>query len=364
MERKTTVKDVANGTTYDLTAYIEENSKANGIVIVPPGAYSTAKGDYILLKEAMSNTEIYAFGVYNDHEFKTNAEYLADPNKVPNMLIQIAGSENVTIHGITNAYNFQSLGQAHVLEMLDNNQILVVPSAGFDLDLGWGLSNPGVFRGSFYACHKGDPTPWFEASFTHVATNEDKTLVIQVAEDIYNKLGVGDILCTRMAGDNQTSISVVNAKNILFKDCVLHGYAAALAHVVSGRSYGVKLERVHNCPTSPYIMSEEDYNYFKNLEKAYPGVDFEMYIDELGRYRGTQPRFCSVDATHVTGASEGLDIESCLFENMCDDGSNQRGTGYHPRQRRENSPGVHLQGCGILHSFDEKVLKPSKILSF
>lgn len=325
MERKSTVKDVANGTSYDLTAFIEENAKSNGIVIVPPGAYTTAKGDYILLTEDMSNTDIYAFGVYNDHEFKTNQEYLDDPNRVPNYVIQISGSKNVSIHGMTNAYNYQSLGQAHVLEKLDNYQIRVVPSAGFDLELGWGLSNPGVFRASFYACHKGKPTPWFETSYTFVQANDDKTIIIKLSETDYNRLGVGDILCTRMAGDNQTSISVVNAENILFKDCVLHGYAAALAHVITGRSYNVKLERVHNCPTSPYVMSEEDYEYFTALEEQYPGVDFEMYVDSEGRYRGTQPRFCSVDATHVI-SGQGLDIESCLFEQMCDDGSNQHGT--------------------------------------
>ena len=346
MERKTTVKDVANGTAYDLTAYIETNAKANGIVIVPPGAYSTAKGDAIILTEAMSNTEIYAYGVYNDHEFRTNEEYLADTKKGTNMLIQVLGSDNLTIYGMTNAYNYQSLGQAHILKKMSDNQLLVVPSAGFDLDLGWGKSNPGVFRGSFYACHKGDPTPWFESSFEHVTTNEDKTLVIKVTEDIYNKLGVGDILCTRMAGDNQASISVVNAENILFKDCVLHGYAAALAHMVSGRSYNVKLERVHNCPTSPYVMSAEDYKYFTDLETAYPGVDFEMYVDDSGRYRGTQPRFCSVDATHII-SGQGLDIESCLFEQMCDDGSNQHGTSYRLHSIKDNGNGtatVYIKG--------------------
>ena len=323
MERKTTVKDIANGTSYDLNTYIEENAKTNGVVIVPPGAYTTVKGDFMHLKEAASNTVIYAFGVYNEHEFVTNEEYLA--TQKTNYIIQIEGAKNLTIHGMTNAYNYQSLGQANVLAKLGNNQILVVPSAGFDLEAGWGLSNPGVFRANFYACHKGEPTPWFETSYTYVRTNADKTIVIQVTEANYNKLEVGDLLCTRMAGDNQRSISVVNAENILFKDCVLHGYAAALAHVITGRSYNVKLERVHNCPTSPYVMSKEDYEYFTALEAQYPGVDFEMYVDSEGRYRGTQPRFCSVDATHVI-SRQGLDIESCLFEQMCDDGSNQHGS--------------------------------------
>ena len=76
MERKTTVKDVVNGTSFDLNAYIEENAKVNSVVIVPPGAYSTGKGDFMDLTKAMSDTDIYAFGVYNEHAFVPDYEYL------------------------------------------------------------------------------------------------------------------------------------------------------------------------------------------------------------------------------------------------------------------------------------------------
>ena len=347
MERKDIVKDVA-GTSLDLHTYIEENAKSNGIVIIPPGAYRTAQADTLILGEAMSNTDIYAFGVYNEHGFITNEEYLTNPNR-NNYLISISGAENISIHGMTLAYNYQSLGQAHILQKMDNNQILIVPAAGFDLEAGWGLSNSGIFRGSFYACHKGDSTPWFETetSYTYVQTNADKTIVIEVTEDVYNKLGVGDILCCRMAGDNQRTIEIKNAEKILFKDCVIHGYSAAIACIVSGRSYEVKYERVHNCPKSPAIIDEETYDLYKSFEANYPGVDFEMYKDEEDRYRGTQPRFCSVDATHIT-SGQGLDIESCLFEQMCDDGSNQHGTSSRLYGIKDNGDGktatVYIKG--------------------
>ncbi|MBP3376302.1 MAG: hypothetical protein J6L83_06015 [Clostridia bacterium] len=360
MDRKTTVRDVANGTSYDFNTYIEENAKTNGIVIVPPGAYSTAKGDYLRLTKGtvedesgnktsydMSNTVIYAFGVYNEHGFITDAEYLADPSKTPNYILRIENIDNITIHGLTNAYDYQSSGQAHVLEKLEDNQIRIIPSAGFDLDAGFGLSNPDVFSGSFYACHKGDPTPWFETSYSYVRTDSDKTIVIKLSQENYDRLAVGDILCCRMAGDNQQSIGISNSDNVLLKDCVLHGYAAALGHVVGGDSDNVKFERVHNCPKAPAVITESTYKFYSDLETNYSGVDFEMTKYGETEYRGTAPRFCSVDATHVAASSQGLSMESCLFEQMCDDGSNQRGTSsrlYGIKDNQDGTATVYIKG--------------------
>ena len=59
-----------------------------------------------------------------------------------------------------------------------------------------------------------------------------------------------------------------------------------------------------------------------------------MYIDEQGRYRGGIPRVGSVDGTHLIGSNVGVNATSSIFESMCDDGANQRGSssrlaGYH-----------------------------------
>lgn len=332
MELKETVKDVASGTSYSLDTYIEKNAENKSIVIVPPGAYSTAAGDMMTLDEKKSNTEIYAFGVYNEHGFITNEEYLQ--TKKTNYILDISGASNISIHGITQGYNYQSSGQVHVLEKLGNDQILVIPAAGYDIEAGFGLSNPGVFRGSAYIFDPGALAPWCEFSYTVVRVNDDGTLVLQINYDhsideldgkVYEMTQPGSVLCTRMAGDNQRSVSITNSNNILMKDCVLNGYAAALAHVVTGRSEGIKLERVHNCAKAPFLIDQATYEMYEALEKKY-NVDLEIYIDSEGRYRGSRPRFGSVDATHISGAYEGLYIESCLFENSCDDGSNQRGS--------------------------------------
>ena len=72
------------------------------------------------------------------------------------------------------------------------------------------------------------------------------------------------------------------------------------------------------------MIDKETYGKYKALEEKY-GVDLEIYVDEMGRYRGSKPRIGSVDATHVTGSSKGLDAISTLFENSCDDATNQNG---------------------------------------
>ena len=46
---------------------------------------------------------------------------------------------------------------------------------------------------------------------------------------------------------------------------------------------------------------------------------------EEGRYCGADSLFGSIDATHISSSSEGLNAVSSLFENACDDATNQRG---------------------------------------
>ena len=325
MERKTTVKDVAGGTSLDLNTFVENNSKTKDIVIVPPGAYSTDAGDPMSLGAAMSNTQIYAFGVYNEHGFNKDFEYRIGAGA--NNILSISKAQNITIHGISLAYNYQSSGQVHVLAKLSNNQILVVPAAGYDLEAGFGRSNTDIFSHSYTG--KFDAGNLYSGlggtGYEFVSRNEDGTLILKMTTAAaYNAMKVGDIMTCRMAGDNQHTVSISNSKDVKLKDMVLYGYSAALMTVVSGDTTGASLERVHNTARAPFVIDKETYDMYADLEKKY-NVDLEIYVDELGRHRGSLPRVGSVDATHVSGSSEGLDITSCLFENMCDDGSNQRG---------------------------------------
>ena len=362
MERKTTVKDVVTGTSYDLNKYVEENAKTNSVVIVPPGAYKTNDGDYMSLNAEMSNTSIYAFGVYNEHGFVTNEEYAT--TKQSNQVLTFNNVRNVSIHGLTIAYDYQALGQAHILEIRkgaglklmqtkDGNgndqygyEVTVVPSPGFDLETGWGKSNSEIFKPMFYACSPKGLSPRFQSThYDFVEQCDDGTIKLIITKSVCDKLEVGSILCTRMAGYDQKTIEVSDAQKILFKDCVINGYSAAFSCYVTGASYDIKYERVHNCPASPAIIDGETYAFYKTLEDTY-GLDFEMYTDAKNRYRGSAPRFCSVDATHVISA-QGLNIESSLFEQMCDDGSNQHGSSSRLHSIKDNGDGtatIYIKG--------------------
>ena len=60
----------------------------------------------------------------------------------------------------------------------------------------------------------------------------------------------------------------------------------------------------------------------------------------MGRYRGGLPRVGSVDATHITNAQQGFNVTSSLFESMCDDGSNQRGSSSRLSGVKDNGDGT------------------------
>lgn len=363
MERKTTVKDVVGGTSLDLNTFVENNAKTNDIVIVPPGAYFTAAGDPMSLGTAMSNTEIYAFGVYNEHRFNKDFEYRIGAGA--NNILSIAKATNITIHGISLAYDYQSSGQVHVLAKLGNNQILVVPAAGYDLDAGFGRSNTDVFSNS-YTSKYGAGTPYSAlggTGYEFVSRNDDGTLILKMTTAAsYDAMNVGDIMTCRMAGDNQHTVSISGSKDIKLMDMVLYGYSAALMTVVSGETTGASLERVHNTARAPFVIDKATYDMYSAWENEY-NVDLEIYVDEFGRYRGSLPRVGSVDATHVSASSEGLDITSCLFENMCDDGSNQRGGSSRLAGVKDNGDGtttLYIKGMvtstyhGIYKQSDKK----------
>ena len=316
MERLSKVKDVSLTKGYNIDKYIRNGAKSGDTVIVPPGAYvSTTRLD---LGAAHSNTTVYAYGVYHEAVEYGNT-------------VQLAGTSNFTIKGMTIGYAKQSSGQIYVLDKLDRRQmtLLVVAAAGYDKD--FGKSNTEVYSGSYTDMFRaGEYTCWrgIGGNYEIVTKNPDGTMVIMLtgssAAQNYGQIGKGDIWACRMGGSNQQSIYLYNCNNFLMKDCVVYGYAAGLAITATTIGGNLDLERVHNTVHSPYVITEEEYNYYKELEETYE-VDLEISQDEMGRYRGSIPRVGSVDATHVAGTTDGISATSCLFESMCDDGSNQRG---------------------------------------
>lgn len=318
MERRITVTDLNDIRAYNLSNYLKLHAKGESIVIVPPGVYNV--DSKIDIMTAHSNTTIYGYGAYEEVTELTYA-------------FQIKNAQNVTVKGMTFGYTLPSSGQIYVLEKLGNKQILVIHAAGYRE--GFGKSDKQIYNAGLSCIYNpGEVSPWhnMDGNYTIVKENNDGTLVIELTGDdaskCYGTLTEGSIITCRMAGDNKYSIAIAGSTNagstnVLFKDCVLYGYTAALAIYANGRTSGVSLERFHNTAHSPYIIDKATYDKYIALEEKY-GVDLEVSIDEEGRYRGSIPRMGSVDATHITGTVEGVDATSCLFEQMCDDGSNQR----------------------------------------
>lgn len=326
MERRSNVKDLSQTKSYDLNNYIRNIAKNEKVVIVPPGAYSI--NSTLNLQAAHSNTTIYAYGVYHEA-----TDYIKN--------LGITGTTNLKMKGITIGYSKQSAGQAQVVEVMGNLQLRLITSAGHNP---YGQFDTTGVQGktNFYCFSAGEMCAWTEFAewgAYEVVPNEngelmaeDGTFIIKMknangykdVDKYYTLFGKGDVFASRLVIDNDRTVSISNATNILFMDTVTYGYADALCFVIGGTSKGVQFYRHHNTAHSAYEIDKETYDHYVALENKYD-VDLEVYIDEEGRYRGANPRFGSVDATHITGASQGLSATSTLFENACDDSSNQNG---------------------------------------
>ena len=332
MDRHSSVTDISLTKSYSIGNYIRTMARQKSIVIVPPGAYTV--DTKIQLEVGHANTTLYGYGVYiekNGRELVNNNGVLSQDGTV----FAVYNSKNITVKGVTIGYNFQSAGQIHVLEKLGDYKLRVIGNAGYLND--FYLTDKTMFASSIYCYKKGEFRPWLSLSGYAVITNpdgsvqrdEDGAFIISIkntsnSDRVYKLMEVGDIFSCRLSADNSRSISL-SGSNILLKDSILYGYSSALGIVAGSRSTGVRLERLHNTAHSQPVIDQATYDKYKALEEKY-NVNLEVSIDEEGRYRGGYPRQGSVDATHITGASEGVSATSCTFELMCDDGSNQRGS--------------------------------------
>lgn len=321
MERKDTLIDPTTLEEISVNEYILKEAQGGSVVIVPPGAYRV--NETLNLTADHSNTVIYAYGVYHEA-----VEYIKN--------LGLLDVSELTLKGLTIGYAKQSAGQIQVLEKLDDYSLRVISSAGFTRE--FGKLDPDVFAGGGYFYHPGKHYQWTELGYWGTYDlvpnengeniNEDGTFVIKLGggDDVprhYALIEKGEIFSCRLKPKSDRTVSISNSTNILLKDTVTYGYAGALCFVIGGTSKGVKFYRHHNLSHSAYEIDRETYEKYVALEEKY-GVDLEVYIDEMGRYRGAKPRMGSVDATHIVGSSQGLSATSTLFENACDDATNQR----------------------------------------
>ena len=322
MERKEYVNAPEYAVAPSLNEYILSEAKKGGTIIIPPGAY--VANETLLLQE-IANVAIYAYGVYHES---------SDYRKSLRML----NCNDITIKGLTIGYSKVSASQMQIVDKLGDNKLLMIASAGFPEKVG--KLAPDVYAGHSAFIHPGERIQWTSIGYwgnynlvdngKGEILNDDGTFTVELVNrdaetDYYSMLQKGDFLLSRVkGGGSDCTVSIGSCQNILIKDAVTYGYAGALGVVMGGTSKKVLFYRYHNLAHSGYEIDKETYDRYKALEEKH-GVDLEVYIDGEGRYRGPDTRYGSIDATHIGGSSEGLNAVSSLFENACDDATNQRG---------------------------------------
>lgn len=323
MERKSLVRDSEYGDSLSLDKYLSVASADHDTVIVPPGAYTVS--NVAIINEPCVNTKIYAYGAYLELD-----RY--DP------VLSLDGTHDVEVRGLTLGHAPQSCGQAHVLEQLSDNEFIIVPSAGSVDD--FASTNTEIFSSAVELVPQSGLYTTFFVGPNKIVKNDDGTMTFTIGgNELPGRIHVGDMLICRIGGHNKFSLRVNNARNILFRDFVLYGYAAALAVVGSGPSENVRFERMHNTVHSGPIIDRKTYNRYRCLEAKY-GVDLNISTDGFGRMRGCPSMIGSVDAMHVVGTRKGYDVISSILEQMTDDGCNQRSASSRLGGIRDNGDGT------------------------
>jgi hypothetical protein len=310
MERRETVRDLSVEGEHPVCEYILMCAERGDEVIVPPGAYHD-EGE-IKFTEEFGNTTVYAYGALEEKLEHTP-------------LLMFDHTENVTVCGLTVGYSDQQCGQVHVLEKLGDGKLLVIPSAGYIND--FAKSETTVFQKAFFDIFADRAMyNWTPADHRSYSPNDDGTGIVDMGENtLYNDINVGDVLaCRLLMGKCGSNIKIWSSRKILVKDLVLYGITGDFAVNSEGDCDDTVLERMHVAVDNGRVVDKETYDRYRAVEEQY-GVDLEMRCDERGYYRGSPSRICTADATHVFTCLHGTYAISCLFENMSDDGSNQRG---------------------------------------
>lgn len=295
MEVLDTVNDASLDSPLPFAEYITTLAQSNDVIVIAPGAYMCER---VYLDAKHSNTKIYAYGAYAECPGYQTAFFMTE-------------SMNISLYGLTVGYALQSAHQMHVLDVSDGKVITVAAPGHKDVTEDMNYGHTVIDGMSAYAV----------MTTLGAKKNDDGTYTMGYVESPHKSIRKGDVLSRRVSNPTEGSFDLKRSGGIVFKDVVLYGQSAGLAFVENSDTSHTTMIRVHNTNRAPYIISKEEYEYYKSLEKKY-NTCLEVYIDELGRYRGSVPRIGSVDATHIIGCDEGVHATSCLFEHMCDDGSN------------------------------------------
>ena len=317
-------EEITDGETYpDLYAYVKAKTGEEERVYVAPGAYRVKAP--LRLYAAASHTTVYAYGVYAELLDFDEHIYMQD-------------AEDISLLGLTVGYVRPSCGQAYVLEKLGEGRVRAATAAGMLPD--FGKTNPALHNATGIGLQKAGT--FYSITDTNFITvekeSEDGMLLFTFPPHIYDLLEAGDILtCKNVSGES--SIHTRYCKDILLKDVTVYGNAHGACFVEYGSKSAQTYYRVADTTHTGAVIDEKTYARYRALEEKY-GVSFELSIDEWGNYRGSPAHIGSIDATHVNRAVRGSQVICSLFENMCDDGTNQKSNHARLHAARDNGDGT------------------------
>ena len=311
-ERKNYVRTHTDMTA-NVYAYITEALKTESRIFVAPGAYTvTAK----LQLSGTKDKTIYAYGVYTEFPETPGRNNLGTH-------LQMNTTSNVVFKGLQVGYEEPASGQIHVLKKMSGNRVLAVASAGMINEFTDSDENYYQNAAYWHPLSQGMDYVYRDLSLTGISHQEGGLLSVVVDAEVYDRVQPGDVFTCRAASGAST-VSTNTTKGTVFQDMVIYGSSGGLCFVEDKNTGAVTYYRVADTSRSGEVIDEDTYNTFLALEAEY-GVDLGIYQDEKGYYRGAPAYISSIDATHVNRCAVGSQIISCLFENMCDDGTNQKG---------------------------------------
>lgn len=348
MERKKGIRTAEGFLEGDMTNFVKETIVAGEkTVILAPGAYACNDG-FLFAKET-ENVTIYGYGVFVEKEsYKSGAT------------VGVGAAKNLTMKGFYLDHKENSTGQVVVIGKNETTHT-VYAIAGAGMLPNWADREVypfGHLTAATYGYRAGHPEPYADMGPNADTMTYDVTtgiLAMTYNASNFEMIRIGDTLTCRGGGSNVIALGE-GATNIAFEDFTVYG-GAGFAFREDRTFGGTEILRMWDTPGPAAIIDEETYFRYVELGERY-GVDFGVYQDENGYYRGTTPATSSVDATHSSGAEQGLTLISCVFEQMCDDGTNQHGTHGRLAGVTENADGtitltyknnlssINLQGGG------------------
>ena len=318
MDRYTTVKEYGVKTEATLYSYLMAKAKTDDVVIVAPGAYAVE--ETATFNAVHNNTTVYAYGVLAEGVEYSNKSYDLGH-------LRLSGITNFTLKGLFTGYAQPTCGQVYVLKKLGDNKIKVVTGAGFFDDFGTS-DKTHKFMNATTVCFQrtGVDYVYGEYQMSEVEKQSDGTMIITLSNKAtYDMVKKGDVGTCRLTGASVVVTS--SSKNVLYKDVTQYGYSGGFAFTEGSNLNSVTYYRVTDTSKGAMEIDANTYEKYAILEQEY-GVDLEIYYEELAggkiRYRGAPAKISSIDGVHNDSSVEGSSVICSLFENMCDDGSNQK----------------------------------------